>query len=89
MSKFRSNQNAGDHALIKQMFPGISDTGADDYLAKTSEILKLINESSPSTGSGSPEGVVNANLSQMYIDTDVNQLYWNPVYSANTGWVAL
>lgn len=89
MTKFRTNQNAGDHALIKQMFPGITETGADDYLAKTTDILKLINETAPSSGTGSPEGVVSANLSQLYIDTAVPQQYWNPNYGAKTGWVAL
>lgn len=43
----------------------------------------------PQFGTGSPEGVIAANYSLLYIDTDVNQLHYNPTYGANTGWIAL
>lgn len=54
-------------------------------------MLKAINggEFSPLSGAGSPEGVITANYSQLYIDTDVNQLHYNPTYGENTGWIAL
>lgn len=46
-------------------------------------------EFSPSSGTGSPEGVAAANYSQLYIDTTGPTLYYNSMYGANTGWVAL
>lgn len=46
-------------------------------------------EFSPLSGSGDPNGVVIANYSLLYIDTDINQLYYNPAYGENTGWIAL
>lgn len=56
-----------------------------------SAVLVAINggEFSPISGGGDPNGVVAANYSQLYIDTDVNQLHYNPTYGANTGWIAL
>lgn len=71
------------------MFPDMPESGVDDYLAKTNDIIKLLNEVSPLSGVGSPEGVFTSNLSQIYIDTSVPRLYWNPAYAASTGWVAL
>lgn len=54
-------------------------------------LLTAINggEFSPLSGSGSPEGVIAANYSLLYIDTDVNQLHYNPNYGEATGWIAL
>ena len=46
-------------------------------------------EFSPLSGSGDPNGVVSANYSLLYIDTDANQLHYNPIYGADTGWIAL
>jgi hypothetical protein len=46
-------------------------------------------EFSPLSGSGDPNGVTSANYSLLYIDTDINQLYYNPAYGENTGWIAL
>jgi|GEM_PF-2191721 hypothetical protein len=56
-----------------------------------SALLVAINggEFSPLSGSGDPNGVVAANYSLLYIDTDVNQLHYNPTYGENTGWIAL
>lgn len=42
---------------------------------------------SPQDGTGSPEAVVTANNSKLYIDTAANQTYYNPVIGANTGWI--
>lgn len=44
---------------------------------------------SPLSGSGSPEGVVAANYSQLYIDTVAPAIYYNPTLGAETGWVLL
>ena len=54
-------------------------------------MLTAINggEFSPLSGSGDPNGVATANYSLLYIDTDINQLYYNPAYGENTGWIAL
>ena len=56
-----------------------------------SALLVAINggEFSPLSGSGDPNGVVTANYSLLYIDTDVNQLHYNPTYGEKTGWIAL
>lgn len=56
-----------------------------------SAVLVAINggEFSPISGSGDPNGIVTANYSLFYIDTDVNQLHYNPTYGENTGWIAL
>lgn len=56
-----------------------------------SALLVAINggEFSPLSGSGDPNGVVTANYSLLYIDTDTNQLHYNPTYGENTGWIAL
>ena len=89
MANFRSNQNLADEQRIRQAFPSITDDAIIDYLAKTREIIILLNETSPSFGTGSPEGVVTSTLSQMYIDTATNTQYYNPDYGVNIGWVAL
>lgn len=56
-----------------------------------STLLVAVNggEFSPIVGTGSPEGVTAANYSLLYIDTDTAQLYYNPTYGADTGWIAL
>lgn len=56
-----------------------------------SALLVAINggEFSPMSGAGSPEGAIAANYSLLYIDTDANQLHYNPIYGENTGWIAL
>ncbi len=56
-----------------------------------SALLVAVNEGefSPLSGTGDPNGVVAANYSLLYIDTDVNQLHYNPNYGEATGWIAL
>lgn len=55
-----------------------------------SALLVAINggEFSPIYGSGSPEGVVTANYSQWYVNSDSAQVYFNPTYGEKTGWIA-
>lgn len=55
-----------------------------------SALLVAINggEFSPIYGSGSPEGVVAANYSQWYVNSDSAQIYFNPTYGEKTGWIA-
>lgn len=54
-------------------------------------ILTAVNsgEFSPIVDTGSPEGVASANYSLLYIDSAVPQLYYNPNYGEDTGWIAL
>lgn len=63
----------------------------ENLVNSVSAVLVAINggEFSPLSGAGSPEGVIAANYSQLYIDTDVNQLHYNPTYGESTGWIAL
>lgn len=63
----------------------------DNLVNAISEVLVAINDGyfGPQLGTGSPEGAIAANYSLLYIDTDVNQLHYNPTYGANTGWIAL
>lgn len=90
-----TQQSLFDSASIKVNFPSISESGADDYLAKGADIIKafnalneLSNAIAPIFSTGSPEGVVKSNYSQLYIDTASNTWYSNPNLGANTGWVA-
>jgi hypothetical protein len=83
----RNIQNLFDWQEIRNAFPGADDAAVDDYYAKTILIKELLQ--GPQSGSGNPNGVVNAGATHFYIDTDVNQLYWNPNIGVNTGWVAL
>ena len=43
----------------------------------------------PQFGTGSPEGVVEANYSLLYVDTGASVLYFNDSYGSDTGWTAL
>lgn len=73
----------------------------EDYLQLKRDHQNLLNavntllveinggEFSPIVGTGSPEGVVVANYSLQYIDSDVPQLYYNATQGADTGWIAL
>lgn len=54
-------------------------------------LSRAIADSTPLTGSGSPNGVVNANSSRQYIDLTANTQWINtaPAYGQKTGWVML
>lgn len=87
-----TQQSLFDYAEIKSNFPSASEQGLDDYSAKGRDIIRLFilaNSLIPLDGVGSPEGIAESNFSKMYIDTNANQLYFNPIVGANTGWVAL
>ncbi|MGB3724813.1 MAG: hypothetical protein WA981_03525 [Glaciecola sp.] len=62
-----------------------------NLLNSVTALLGLINDGEFSTlsGNGSPEGVVVANYSLFYVDTDAPQLYYNPTFGEATGWIAL
>lgn len=63
----------------------------ENLVNAVSAMLIAINngEFSPLSDAGSPEGAITANYSLLYIDTSANQLYYNPTYGADTGWIAL
>jgi hypothetical protein len=62
-----------------------------NLVSAISAVLVAVNggEFSPLNGSGDPNGIVTANYSLLYVDTDVNQLHYNPTYGADTGWIAM
>ena len=60
---------------------------ASEYMRET---LRLINLSTPIQGSGSPEGVVTAEPTQMYMDTAGTAsaiMYVKKTGVSNTGWI--
>lgn len=74
------------------------ESGVNDYMAikakltetivRLNEVINIVNDSAPLFGTGSPEGVVQANSSQQYYDTSVAPviMYINQTIGANTGW---
>lgn len=90
-----------NHSEIQSEQSQWSENMIEDYQGKFEDIQQLIEESntvdtlltnsdfSPKSGTGSPEGLVTANLSLQYVDTAVPTLFFNPVFGANTGWIAL
>lgn len=85
--------------VYSEMFK--KDLPAEDYFQLKRDHENLLNaftsllamvsdgEFSPLNGTGSPEGVVTSNYSQLYVDTAVPTLYFNSVIGVNTGWSAL
>jgi len=89
-----SLQTISDYGECADEHPKWSDNAKEDYQQKYDDIqllFALLNNGdlSPQFGSGSPEGVVTANYSLKYIDTDVPTEYFNETFGADTGWVAL
>lgn len=91
-----SQQTVADWTDCQTEHPKWSQNSIEDYMQLKEDVVQLIafvNNSeenlSPQSGTGSPEGVVTANISKMYVDTAVPTLYFNDTIGANTGWVAL
>ena len=64
--------------------------GINERVMRYLEALSLgVNDARMQTGSGSPEGVVRANSSRLYMDIDIGALYKNTAagYGETTGWV--
>ena len=63
----------------------------DNLVNAVSAVLVAINEGefSTKTGIGSPEGVIGANYSQLYIDTATGDIYYNTDFGASTGWILI
>jgi hypothetical protein len=76
-----------------------TETAIEDYMAMKEDIEDnsqsiASNASEIATyatlsGAGSPEGVVPANNSRLYVDELAPQLYFNPSAGSLTGWVAI
>lgn len=88
-------QTIVDWPSCKDEQPGWSENFIEDYMGlkeDVSQLLEIVNDGllSPQSGAGSPEGVITANYSLMYVDlTGPNVLYFNPTFGANTGWVSV
>ena len=78
---FGNDRAAMDYLQLKRDY--------DNLLAGVTQLIDLINsgEFSPASGTGSPEGVTAANYSQFYVDTATNNIYYNPTFGADTGWL--
>jgi hypothetical protein len=86
------------HAEAREAISFKLESGVNDYMslkAKITEavvivnqLVDFINNSAPQFGTGSPEGVVTANNSQVYYDTSVAPviMYVNQSIGADTGW---
>lgn len=64
--------------------------GVNERIVRYLEFLSQgVNDARMLTGTGSPEGVVSANSSRLYMDLENGNLYknTNPEYGINTGWV--
>lgn len=71
-----------------------SEVAVDDYIAISESLITITNllnsgDLSPIIGTGSPEGVEEANYSLKYIDTSGPTEYYNPSLGSKTGWVSL
>lgn len=77
-----TEQAVEDYQAIKEQLNETTDS-ANSY-----ETARDNGDFSPQFGTGSPEGVVTANYSLLYIDTAVPTIYYNETFGADTGWIA-
>lgn len=94
MTDIISRQTIIDYGDAVSEHSDWSVMATEDYMGLKEDVTRLIQfinngDFSPQSGSGSPEGSVEANYSKLYVDTDVNQLYFNESVGASTGWVTL
>lgn len=97
----KSRQTIDSYADCISEHKGWTQNAVEDYQALKQDIAELIEnvntitselsngDFSPQFGTGSPEGVVTANYSLLYIDTAVPQFYYNETFGADTGWVVV
>lgn len=64
---------------------GNISTNTGNIATNTADIAAI---NTPS-GTGSPEGVVTATRTNLYVETGTGQLWHNPTIGANTGWVQI
>lgn len=91
-----SRQVLQSYQDIRRALPSATDDFVRDYSGMKEDITKAeksILSLSPQFGVGSPEGVVVANLSQIYFDTTATPasvtMYTNEVVGSDTGWVVV
>ncbi len=93
-----SRSNELTYAELRGFFPADTQEYLVDYLVNLQESLitvaqfvdQIVDSQTyePQFGTGSPEGVVTANLNRTYYDlTGVPELWVNPTAGSNTGWV--
>ena len=90
----KSRQVIDSYSECREQHPRWSDQAIEDYQATKQDINNFIDLAnsgafSPQFGTGSPEGVVTANYSLLYIDTAVPTMYYNETFGANTGWTVV
>ncbi len=92
----RTLQTIEDYQAATSAHPEWPENAIEDYQGTKGDVNKLLEainngDLSPQSGSGSPEGVVFANYSLLYVDTAALPdpvIYFNPTFNAQTGWVA-
>jgi hypothetical protein len=91
-----TRQTLRSYSDIAASLPKATNKFVADYSAMKDDILKAlkgVDSLSPQFGTGSPEGVVTANLSQTYYDTTNSPtnvtMYINENVGSNTGWVVV
>jgi hypothetical protein len=65
--------------------------GLDDRSLKIAALQLLCSASNvtPTSGTGSPEGVVTGDPGRTYSQTDGNHFYYKKTGTGNTGWIAV
>lgn len=86
--EFESRQIIESYA---EVFGVLGQHVTEDYMGMKQDInllAQLLESYKPQFGTGSPEGAVTSNNSQLYFDTSVSPviLYVNPTVGVNTGW---
>lgn len=86
-----TRQTVIDYSEARDAYKIPTENGLEDFMAMKSDIIfhrVFINNWSPQFGTGSPEGVVTCNNSQVYYDTSVTPviMYINQTIGADTGW---
>ncbi len=63
------------------------DKMIQEFMLWTQDITDQVNFNTVVEGSGTPEGVLEAEPNKFYRDTAVPNLYWKSTGSGNTGWL--
>ena len=96
MATIESRQIAIEYSDIRALYNLKDDNAIEDMAAIKADIGQLISlvnngQLSPLSGTGSPEGAIESNISQTYIDTTNSptsvSMYYNPEINTNTGWI--
>jgi len=69
----------------------VADAGDNNVMSlRMAEFIEAVtaqvNQNIPTSGTGSPEGVVTAEPFKFYLDTAADDLYYKKTGSGNTGW---